>query len=394
MEGRLLLSTLRSAKHSHSVARPTAPTFQATATITQVNLTWNAVRGATSYIVDEYTTRGWKLVGNTSARTFAVTGLTPATSYWFDVAARNKLGGTWGTLKYATTLPPIPAAPTLSASPVSSSQANLSWTTVRGATSYAVDEETASGWTGIASTSATSFVVAGLAPATSYTFDVGARNASGTTWATPMNVTLPVPTILPPTQASETTTTTTTQGDLGLVNIYPDVGTGWSSTWTSPLSSWIEARLGQQVGNGQCADLVNQALVNNKYETFYQTGGPTGENDNYVWGNLVATITPANCKSIASELFQSDVILQFSNVTFQTTVKNTDGSYTTTYDNSTHHTAVVTGTGGYSYSNGRGDWYVSVYEQNANNVQKVTTGRYYIPDMTGGTIWVYQPIKL
>ncbi len=375
-------------------AIPAAPTLSASAvSSSQVDLSWNAVSGATSYTVDEYTARGWTEIASTSSTSFVATDLTPATSYSFDVAARNASGLTWATPKNATTLSAIPAAPTLSASAVSSSQANLSWNAVSGATSYTVDEYTARGWIEIASTSATGFVVTGLAGATSYSFDVAARNTSGWRWSTPNTVTTPVPTIPPPTQASETTTTTTTQSDLGLVNIYPGAGIGTSWTWSSTLSSWINAQFGQRVGNGQCADLANQALINNGYETFYQTGGPTGTNANYVWGKLVATITTANCKTIPSALFQSTVILQFSNATFEHTAANADGSYTTTYDNASHHTAIVTGGGSYSYSDGTGDWYINVFEQNANGIQKVTSGQYFLPDMTGGTIWVYEPIR-
>ena len=118
------------------------------------------------------------------------------------------------------------------------------------ATSYTVAEYTASGWSVLGNTKSTSFIASGLQPGASYEFDVAAGNASGMAWGQPQQVTTPIPTIPPPTQASETSTTTTTQSGLGLLNTYPSVTfeTGWYTL--SPLQRWISARLGQKVGNG------------------------------------------------------------------------------------------------------------------------------------------------
>jgi hypothetical protein len=398
MECRLMLSTLN-AFHSVSAARLASPSFHATATTTQVRLSWNAVRHAKHYSVEEYTASGWSVLTNTKSTSFVVSGLQPGVSYRFDVGARNASRMAWGQPQQVTTVPPAPAAPTISASPVSSSQVELSWNVVPYATSYTVAEYTASGWSVLGNTNSTSFIASGLQPGASYEFDVAAGNASGMAWGQPQQVTTPIPTIPPPTQASETSTTTTTQSGLGLVNTYPSVTfeTGWYTL--SPLQRWISARLGQKVGNGQCADLVNYALINNGYKTFYQTGGPTGADADYVWGKLVATITPANCKSMESLFNNStapnnDLILQFRNVTITHTDTNPDGSYTSSTITAPHHTAYVEGGGDIYYSNGSHDWSLDVLEQNANNVEVVTHDSLYLPDMTGGTIYVYAPIPI
>lgn len=82
-------------------------------------------------------------------------------------------------------------APTLKAQVVSSTQVNLSWTNVAGASGYMVDQWTGSSWKQIASlgSGATTFSVTGLSPGTSYYLDVGAYNWMGTAWANYQHVT-------------------------------------------------------------------------------------------------------------------------------------------------------------------------------------------------------------
>ena len=79
----------------------------------------------------------------------------------------------------------LPAAPSFTATAVSASQINLTWTGVAGATSYFVDQWTGSAWTQVASlgSGSTSYAVNGLSPNTTYYFEVAASNAAGTTWA-------------------------------------------------------------------------------------------------------------------------------------------------------------------------------------------------------------------
>jgi hypothetical protein len=156
------------------------------------------------------------------------------------------------------------------------------------------------------------------------------------------------------------------------------------------VASWCAAYLGQQVGNGQCADLANQALIANGYETFYQTGGPTGPDSDYVWGQLVATITTANCKTLPAGTIQAGDILQFRDVTTVHTTTYPNGSSSTMTMTATHHTAVVAGTE--SDSTGGGT-IVDTLEQNDNDVQLVVRNQWYLADLTGGTIWVYRPVS-
>jgi hypothetical protein len=77
---------------------PAAPTFSANAySASQINLYWNSVGGATGYQVDEWTASGWVQIANlgSGSTSFAVTGLSANTTYYFDVAAYNDYGTTW-----------------------------------------------------------------------------------------------------------------------------------------------------------------------------------------------------------------------------------------------------------------------------------------------------------
>jgi hypothetical protein len=89
-----------------AAAPPAAPSFTATAVSgTQINLSWQGVAGASGYLIDEWANGAWQQIaslssGNTS---YAVTGLSPGTTYYFDVAAVNAAGTTWANYQSATT---------------------------------------------------------------------------------------------------------------------------------------------------------------------------------------------------------------------------------------------------------------------------------------------------
>src|SRR5437879_7036730 len=103
-------------------------------------------------------------------------------SHTLTAVATDLLGGTWTSDPVAvtvfndTTPPSVPTG--LTASAVSSSQINLSWTASSdnvGVSGYRVYR----GGTQIATTSATSFANTGLAPSTTYTYTVAAYDAAG-----------------------------------------------------------------------------------------------------------------------------------------------------------------------------------------------------------------------
>jgi hypothetical protein len=156
---------------------------------TQVNLSWQGVAEASAYRVDEWVNddvivRSWIQIGSLSSgsTSYAVTGLSPGTTYYFDVGAIKASGVTWSDVRSSTT---FPAAPSFTATAVSPTEINLSWDAVASASSYLIDQSVNGAWQQIGSVSSpyTSYAVTGLSPGTTYAIKVAAVNAAGTTWA-------------------------------------------------------------------------------------------------------------------------------------------------------------------------------------------------------------------
>jgi chitodextrinase len=169
---------------SSDTTPPSAPTLTASGTtINATNLSWTTSTdnvGVTGYEVYQ----GGVLIGTTtSATTFAVTGLTPATSYAFTVKAKDNAGNfsTASNTANVTTLTDTtaPSAPVLSASGTTSTTTNLSWTTSTdnvGVTGYDVYKD------GVllgSTTTATTYAVSGLIANTTYVFTVKAKDNAG-----------------------------------------------------------------------------------------------------------------------------------------------------------------------------------------------------------------------
>ena len=180
----------QAATTNSNLTPPAAPSFTTTVvSASQIDLAWGTVSGATGYLIDEWINGVWTQIaslggGSTSD---AVTGLSAGTTYYFDVAAYNSAGASWGNYQVATTSSNLtpPAAPAFTTTVVSASQVNLSWTGVSGASNYLVDEWINGVWTQIASlgSGSTSYAVGGSSTGTTYYFDVAATNSAGTAWA-------------------------------------------------------------------------------------------------------------------------------------------------------------------------------------------------------------------
>ena len=153
------------------------------------------------------------------------------------------------------------------------------------------------------------------------------------------------------------------------------------------MLAYAQAHLGQQVGDGQCGTLVAYAYTAAGAVPFYNLG-PTGPNDNYVWGNLVATLT---APTSSTAVIQPGDVIQFSNATFVHTTYGANGSWSQTTQTAPHHTAIVVSVSGST---------INVLQQNveapnapAALAQTVQYGSYNIADLqAGGTLWVYRPI--
>ncbi len=83
-----------------------APSFTAAAVSdTQINLLWSTVSGASGYLVDQWIDGAWSQIGSLGgdATGYSVAGLSPGTTYYFDVAAYNSAGTSWANYQSATT---------------------------------------------------------------------------------------------------------------------------------------------------------------------------------------------------------------------------------------------------------------------------------------------------
>src|SRR5213595_512512 len=181
---------------------PSVPTGLTASAVSssQINLSWTASSdnvGVSGYRVYRNGTQ----IATTGATSFANTGLSPSTTYSYTVAAYDAAGNLSAQSSPASATTPAPpdttppTVPTgLTASAVSSSQINLSWTASSdnvGVSGYRVYRN----GTQIATTSATSFANTGLSPSTTYSYTVAAYDAAGnlSTQSSSASATTPAP---------------------------------------------------------------------------------------------------------------------------------------------------------------------------------------------------------
>ena len=165
---------------------PLAPTGVAAAPVSgaiQINLTWTATAGATSYNVQRSTTSGgpYSSVGTPATNSFSDVSGSGATTYFYVVAAVNSSGTSANSTQVSALT--VPAAPTgLTNTFTNTTHLTPAWNAVTGASSYTVERSTTSGgpYTVIASgVVTTSFADSGLTTHTTYFYVVVAVNASG-----------------------------------------------------------------------------------------------------------------------------------------------------------------------------------------------------------------------
>ncbi|HEX4704032.1 MAG TPA: cellulose binding domain-containing protein, partial [Pseudonocardiaceae bacterium] len=146
----------------------------------------------------------------TTGTSFALTGLTPGTSYSYDVVAIDSAGKTSppsAAVTFTTptgsgqpTPPGTPGTPT--ASNVTASGVTLAWTAATPGSNpiagYDVFTENGSTRTKVAASTTTTSTVTGLAAGTTYVFDVVARDATGLSGTASGAVTVTTPANPPP----------------------------------------------------------------------------------------------------------------------------------------------------------------------------------------------------
>lgn len=142
----------------------------------QVALNWTAVNGATNYAVYTYLNGTWSVAGCRTATGMYVRNLTNGTKYGFAVKAY--VNGTWSSVStsdivYAT---PVSAAakPVITKAQGQNGRVALNWTSVSGATNYAVYTYLNGTWSLAGYRTATGMYVRNLANGTTYGFAVKA----------------------------------------------------------------------------------------------------------------------------------------------------------------------------------------------------------------------------
>jgi fibronectin type 3 domain-containing protein len=169
------------------VGPPAPPTnLTATASGTQVNLTWVIPPTATSCNVLRSTVSGsgyTAVATGITGSSYLNTGLSTATTYYYVVQGANTYGtGAFSAQAQATT---VPAAPAGLAAAGGTGQITISWPVAPTATSYNLLRSTTSGSGYLASSGSTgltgtSFVNTGLPAGTTYYYVLEAVNAAGT----------------------------------------------------------------------------------------------------------------------------------------------------------------------------------------------------------------------
>ena len=204
-----------------SIGTPTLVAAVPAASMVQINLSWGAISGATSYTLqralNEDFDSGLVTTTGLTGTSLSVTGLTPGTKYYFQLRAM----GTDDTGEYSE---PVNATTNQLATPVitctanSASQITATWPAVTNATAYELRYSTSSAVTSGALNSGTvltgltgtSRVITGLTAGTTYYCQMRASAPTDTSaWSTIKNATttVPVPTGVTATKNSPTQVT-------------------------------------------------------------------------------------------------------------------------------------------------------------------------------------------
>ena len=203
---------------------------------TTLTLTWNAPGGTLTGYALRYSTSpdpsgATPVSVDASATSFNVTGLTPNTTYYFQISALNGSGSSLASnVLQVSTLPNPPAAPTnLTATAITTTGLTLTWTPPAGPiSSYVLQYSTDDTFTTIFTQlppagNATSAVITGLTANTTYFFRLKAINAGGESpfAATTGISTLPgAPTALTASAITQTTLTLSWTAPTGTVTGY------------------------------------------------------------------------------------------------------------------------------------------------------------------------------
>ena len=122
------------------MAAPANPSAQAVGQ-TEINLTWDTVPGATGYAVYRGTSSGgpYTKIATPTQNSYSDTGLTPGTTYYYQVAATDSSGEGTRTAEFsAATAAQLPAPGNVTAQAQGPNSIQLTWDAVGSATGYRI----------------------------------------------------------------------------------------------------------------------------------------------------------------------------------------------------------------------------------------------------------------
>ncbi|MHB8342499.1 MAG: fibronectin type III domain-containing protein, partial [Mycobacteriales bacterium] len=165
---------------------PPVSSVSASASGTTISASWPASAGASTYYVETYQNGSYLTASQTSATSFAASGL-PNDSYQFLVFAGNS--GGWSSGTYSNTVTLAPPGPTSVSATVAGTTVEASWPAAPNATEYVASLFTASDTSSVLTTyssSAQSASFAGLTPGAGYYVSVASCDSDGcggSTWS-------------------------------------------------------------------------------------------------------------------------------------------------------------------------------------------------------------------
>lgn len=292
-------------------------------TNTSVSLSWTASANATSYII-ERSTDGvtFTQAGTPSASPFTNGSLTPGVAYQYRARAANvnTQSANTAVVTGVTTL----SAPAITASTPTSTQINIDWATVTGASGYAVYRRpgTTGAFTLMTNTALLFFHDLGVVQGTQYSYKVNATTSAAT--SVDSNIISPITPMDPPVLSA------------GAVS-----SSSVALTWTAPANaqSYIVQR---QVSGGAfsqaatptAASFTDTALSpGTQYGYTVQAVGPAGTAS--VASNTVTKATALNAVTLSVGTVTTSTIqltwTTTTNATFYNLERSEDGFNTSTF---------------------------------------------------------------
>lgn len=221
---------------------------------TQIDLTWDAVRDPAVAGYDVF--RNGLLAGTSTTASFSDTGLSPATTYTYTVAAYDSLGtagapssSVAATTPADTTPPTVPTG--LSATLAGANEVDLSWQPSSdnvGVAGYDVYRNGAK----VASTIGTSYDDSSVAQGNTYKYQVDAYDAAGNVSAPSAAVGLKVPDTTPP----------SAPGNLKLTPGYERITLSWTASEDNVgVAGYYIYRGGRKIATVKHTRYTNTGLV-------------------------------------------------------------------------------------------------------------------------------------